>query len=117
MNFYLLLNYAQVNTNDYIYYMNIRNFLGGSLVNILQSRTTAFNAETITKIFYQTCNAVSHMHCQSPPIIHRDLKIENLLIGSEGSIKLCDFGSATTDIHRPDLTWSANQHATLEDNV
>ncbi|KAF7282230.1 hypothetical protein GWI33_003030 [Rhynchophorus ferrugineus] len=90
---------------------------GGSLVNILQSRTTAFNAETITKIFYQTCSAVSHIHSQTPPIIHRDLKIENLLIGSEGSIKLCDFGSATTEIHRPDLTWSANQHAALEDNM
>lgn len=57
------------------------------------------------------------MHAQVPPIIHRDLKIENLLISAESSIKLCDFGSATTEVFRPDITWSANQHSSLEDNV
>lgn len=57
------------------------------------------------------------MHSQAPPIIHRDLKIENLLISSESTIKLCDFGSATVEVFRPDLTWSANQHSALEENV
>lgn len=90
---------------------------GGSLVDILQSRTTAFSAEIITKILYQTCRAVAHMHSQTPSIIHRDLKIENLLISSEGTIKLCDFGSATVDVFQPDLTWSANQHSSLEDTL
>ncbi|KAJ8945124.1 hypothetical protein NQ318_001589 [Aromia moschata] len=90
---------------------------GGSLVEILQARTTALDADTITRIFYQTCRAVSHMHSQAPPIIHRDLKIENLLISGESTIKLCDFGSATTDIYRPDLSWSANQHSSLEENI
>lgn len=90
---------------------------GGSLIEILQTRTTPFNRETIAKIFYQVCKAVAHMHSQVPPIIHRDLKIENLLISGESSIKLCDFGSATTEVMRPDITWSANQHSSLEDNV
>lgn len=57
------------------------------------------------------------MHSQVPPIIHRDLKIENLLISGDSTIKLCDFGSATADIYRPDLSWSANQHSSLEENV
>lgn len=91
--------------------------LGGSLVEILQARTTALDIETITRIFYQTCKAVSHMHSQVPPIIHRDLKIENMLISGDSTIKLCDFGSATADIYRPDLSWSANQHSSLEENV
>lgn len=90
---------------------------GGSLIEILQSRTTPFDKETVTKIFYQVCKAVAHMHSQVPPIIHRDLKIENLLISGESSIKLCDFGSATTEVFRPDVSWSANQHSSLEDNV
>lgn len=66
---------------------------------------------------YQTCKALAHMHSQNPPIVHRDMKIENLLISKDGAIKLCDFGSATLDIFRPDLTWSANQHSNLEENV
>ncbi|KAL3268396.1 hypothetical protein HHI36_007512 [Cryptolaemus montrouzieri] len=90
---------------------------GGSLVNILQARSTAFDLETIVKIFYQTCLAVSYMHSQQPNIIHRDLKIDNLLISSDGFIKLCDFGSATCDVYCPDLTWSANQHTNLEENL
>ncbi|XP_060528873.1 cyclin-G-associated kinase [Cylas formicarius] len=90
---------------------------GGSLVDVLQPRTAPFDAETIAKIFYQTCRAVSHLHSQVPPIVHRDLKIENLLISSDGMIKLCDFGSATVEIFRPNLSWSANQHSCLEENM
>lgn len=90
--------------------------LGGSLVEILQSRTKPFEVDTICRILFQTCKAVIHMHSQSPAIIHRDLKIENLLL-NKGQIKLCDFGSATTNVYQPDITWSANQRSTLEDNV
>ncbi|CAH0555449.1 unnamed protein product [Brassicogethes aeneus] len=90
---------------------------GGSLGEILQSKNSPFDPEIIARIFYQICRAVSHMHAQVPPIIHRDLKIENLLISSENSIKLCDFGSATVEVFRPDLTWSANQHNALEENM
>lgn len=90
---------------------------GGSLVEILQSKSTAFSAEIICKVFYQVCKAVAHMHSQTPAIIHRDLKIENLLLSSDGFVKLCDFGSATVETFRPDVSWSANQRSTLEDNV
>ncbi|XP_050499686.1 cyclin-G-associated kinase [Diabrotica virgifera virgifera] len=90
---------------------------GGSLVEVLQARTSAFDVDLITRIFYQTCRAVAHMHSQNPPIIHRDLKIENLLISAESSLKLCDFGSATTEVYRPDISWTANQHAGLEENM
>lgn len=44
----------------------------------------------------QICRGVQHMHTQSPPIAHRDIKIENVLIDARGTLKLCDFGSATT---------------------
>ncbi len=37
------------------------------------------------------------MHEQSPPIAHRDIKIENIL--RKGNLfKLCDFGSCSTDV-------------------
>ncbi|XP_066260785.1 cyclin-G-associated kinase [Euwallacea similis] len=90
---------------------------GGSLVELLRARTTPFDPEVITSIFYQTCRAVAHMHSQSPAIVHRDLKIDNLLISVENTVKLCDFGSATSEIFQPDLTWSANQHSSLEENL
>ncbi|XP_075970292.1 cyclin-G-associated kinase isoform X2 [Anticarsia gemmatalis] len=90
---------------------------GGSLMEALQNRGQAFPLSTILRVFYQTCRAVQHMHAQVPPIAHRDLKLENFLISNEGTIKLCDFGSATTDIYTPNPSWSANQRNMLEETL
>ncbi|XP_049742474.1 cyclin-G-associated kinase isoform X1 [Elephas maximus indicus] len=75
------------------------------------------SCDTVLKIFYQTCRAVQHMHKQKPPITHRDLKVENLLLSDQGTIKLCDFGSATTVSHYPDYSWSAQKRAMVEEEI
>ncbi|XP_024081424.1 cyclin-G-associated kinase isoform X2 [Cimex lectularius] len=90
---------------------------GGSLEQLRKQSTVGFPPEIVTKILWQACKAVHHMHSQIPPIVHRDLKIENLLLSSEGKIKLCDFGSATSHIIRPDNSWSAQQRFLLEDKM
>ncbi|KAM9328931.1 cyclin-G-associated kinase [Gastrophryne carolinensis] len=91
----------------------------GQLVEYLNKAESKgpLSCDTVLKIFYQTCRAVQHMHKQKPPIIHRDLKVENLLVSSQGTIKLCDFGSATTIAHYPDYNWTAQRRATVEDEV
>ena len=40
------------------------------------------------------CSGVRYCHNQSPPIIHGDIKPENILIDGNGSLKLADFGLA-----------------------
>ncbi|HZU38097.1 MAG TPA: serine/threonine-protein kinase, partial [Gemmataceae bacterium] len=41
------------------------------------------------------CDVLEHMHRQSPPLIHRDLKPDNImLLEDQESIKMIDFGTA-----------------------
>ena len=39
-------------------------------------------------IFMAIAYAVQHLHSQSPPIAHRDLKIENILLHEDGTYKV-----------------------------
>uniref|UniRef100_A0A3P8VGD7 Cyclin-G-associated kinase n=1 Tax=Cynoglossus semilaevis TaxID=244447 RepID=A0A3P8VGD7_CYNSE len=91
----------------------------GQLVDFMKrvEQRAPLSCDTVLKIFYQACRAVQHMHKQKPPIIHRDLKIENLLISNQGTVKLCDFGSATTVSHYPDYSWSAQKRSMVEDEI
>ncbi|XP_028269950.1 cyclin-G-associated kinase isoform X3 [Parambassis ranga] len=91
----------------------------GQLVDFMKrvEQRAPMSCDTVLKIFYQTCRAVQHMHKQKPPVIHRDLKVENLLISNQGTIKLCDFGSATTVSHYPDYSWSAHKRSMVEDEI
>ncbi|KAL3762368.1 hypothetical protein ACHAW5_011109 [Stephanodiscus triporus] len=64
-----------------------------------------FDLPSLVIAFGQICNAVSYLHAQRPPVIHRDLKPVNFLIKAGGSYKLCDFGSAVvghTDLRTPE---------------
>lgn len=45
------------------------------------------------------------------------LQVENFLLTAEGELKLCDFGSSTTELITPDVSWSAQQRDILEDRV
>ncbi|KAK5629606.1 hypothetical protein RRF57_005321 [Xylaria bambusicola] len=51
----------------------------------------------IINIFSDIAEGVACMHYLKPPLLHRDLKVENVLIvmhGAKRKFKLCDFGSA-----------------------
>lgn len=83
---------------------------GGSLYDYLDQIN---DAQTVLKVIYQATKAVAHLHSQN--INHRDIKIENFLLGCDGMLKLCDMGSATSDHHSPDITWSTQQRNSLEE--
>ncbi|XP_044273421.1 AP2-associated protein kinase 1 isoform X12 [Varanus komodoensis] len=77
---------------------------GGQVVNLMNQRLqTGFTESEVLQIFCDTCEAVARLHQCKLPIIHRDLKVENILLHDRGHYVLCDFGSATNKFQNPQL--------------
>ncbi|XP_027030539.2 AP2-associated protein kinase 1 isoform X1 [Tachysurus fulvidraco] len=75
---------------------------GGQVVNLMNQRLqTGFTETEVLQIFCDTCEAVAQLHQYKTPIIHRDLKVENILLHDQGHYVLCDFGSATKKFQNP----------------
>ncbi|CAM1503009.1 Fc.00g077850.m01.CDS01 [Cosmosporella sp. VM-42] len=72
---------------------------GGGLIDFMNTRLQHRLTEPeILNIFTDIAEGVACMHYLKPALLHRDLKVENVLINSKGSVKrfkLCDFGSAS----------------------
>ncbi|XP_072915188.1 AP2-associated protein kinase 1-like isoform X8 [Hemitrygon akajei] len=77
---------------------------GGQVVNLMNQRLqTGFTENEVLQIFCDTCEAVARLHQCKTPIIHRDLKVENILLHDKGHYVLCDFGSATNKFQNPQV--------------
>ncbi|XP_037633250.1 AP2-associated protein kinase 1-like isoform X9 [Sebastes umbrosus] len=75
---------------------------GGQVVNLMNQRLqTGFTEAEVLQIFCDTCEAVARLHQCNTPIVHRDLKVENILLHDRGHYVLCDFGSATNRFQNP----------------
>ncbi|KAJ9193233.1 hypothetical protein DTO021D3_1945 [Paecilomyces variotii] len=91
---------------------------GGGLIDFMNTRLqNRLTEPEILKIFTDVAEGVACMHYLKPPLLHRDLKVENVLISLAGKsvcYKLCDFGSAAPP--RPAAT-SAAEGRLIEDDV
>jgi serine/threonine-protein kinase len=53
--------------------------------------------EKVVEVTKQTCRGLAVAHASSPPIVHRDIKPQNILVGYSGDglhVRLSDFGLA-----------------------
>lgn len=76
----------------------------GDLFSLLQAQPNSCFPENIARYcFYQVMEAISYCHLKK--ILHRDIKLENILITSKGLLKLCDFGYSIQldkhDVNKP----------------
>jgi len=74
-------------------------FCNGECVREMNDNfSQGFPTRKIVEIFAAVTQAVEYIHSKKPPIIHRDLKVENIL-SNFNIYKLCDFGSATRRVY------------------
>jgi AP2-associated kinase len=87
-----------VQTNDgHIAYILIEFCAEGSLFDLMTKyESTKLSEKQIVFIMKEVCEGIKVLHSKKPPITHRDLKIENVLLSNK-KFKLCDFGSCSTD--------------------
>jgi len=80
--------YETFETTKYI--MIIMEYIcGGDLLSFVQKRSK-INELNAKLIFRQIIEALQYIHSQG--IVHRDIKLDNILIDLNNNIKICDFG-------------------------
>ena len=62
-------------------------------VKSLEKEKKYMSEEDIWGLMYDLVSAIGYMHKQKPAMVHRDLKLENVMQGKDGRWKLIDFGS------------------------
>lgn len=96
MNFYGS-NKRQISPTQTEYFILMELCSGGSLLSILQKRNgKPIPEKSLLAMFADMCGAIAQLHGLDPPMAHRDLKIENILFGKDGKLRLTDFGSCTS---------------------
>lgn len=79
-------------------YFTMENVPGGSLDRFWRSYgAKLIPIETTIDIMRQVCRGIAVAHAETPPIIHRDIKPQNILVGYEADglrARISDFGLA-----------------------
>jgi AP2-associated kinase len=109
---------SQLKGGGYEVFLLMEYCSGGGLIDFMNTRLQHRLTEPeILHIFSDVAEGVATMHYLKPPLLHRDLKVENVLITTVSNnkvYKLCDFGSTAPP--RPAATTAAEGRL-IEDDV
>lgn len=74
----------------------IEEFVNGvTLEKYLQQRGPLPQGEAM-RILCGICDGLAHLHSLTPPVIHRDIKLSNVMLAQSGEIKIIDFNASRT---------------------
>ena len=87
------LDYFHVDmAGDRAFYLVQELAAGQSLSQRVEQGWRTQEAE-VRRIAAQVLDILIYLHSQTPPVIHRDIKPQNLIISADGTISLVDFGA------------------------
>ncbi|CAO3592574.1 unnamed protein product [Absidia cylindrospora] len=84
---------------DYATYIICDYCANGSLLQRLLSQPSQpLDDQEKKRLFSQLCNVLDHLH-RKCNVVHKDIKLDNILLDDDMNIKLCDFGLAVYQRH------------------
>lgn len=83
---YFIIDQSQFLVMDYID--------GPNLEELASQQNAPFSLKQVLTWAYQLCDILNYLHSRQPPVIHRDIKPQNLKLGEDQHIILLDFGLA-----------------------
>ena len=72
----------------------LREYIPGQTLAEIVAAQGMLPMEKAATLCIELCAILERLHCQQPPVIHRDIKAENLLLTPDGQLYLIDMGIA-----------------------
>lgn len=86
-----IVNVYDVGQDGFVHYI-VMEYIDGVTLKDLIMRRAPFDNDEILGVAIQIASALNHAHKHN--IIHRDIKPQNILVTSNGTVKVTDFGIA-----------------------
>ncbi len=99
------VDYFQLDTPDDRRFYLVQELVEGESLERARSQGWQPTEDEVKVIAFQVLEILTYLHGLIPPVIHRDLKPDNLIRDPNGRIVLVDFG-AVQDIYRTTLSHS-----------
>lgn len=85
-----IIEYEEVDGKLYV----VEEYIPGETLAEKVEQGYWFSEEETREIVFQLCEALDCLQLQSLPIVHRDIKLSNVMITNDGIVKLIDFNAA-----------------------
>ena len=87
------VDYFQIDTADNRRFYIAQEIAEGQSLAELVAAGDRFSEAEVERIAAEVLEVLQYLHGLNPPIIHRDIKPQNLIRGTDGRIYLVDFGA------------------------
>ncbi|MBX9666298.1 MAG: serine/threonine protein kinase [Candidatus Obscuribacterales bacterium] len=85
-----VLDYFVEDNRDYL----VLEFVPGHTVRQLVRQNGPFNESDVLTYSMKIADILEYLHCQNPPVIHRDITPDNIVLREDDEIVIIDFGAA-----------------------
>lgn len=75
-------------------FLIVMDYIEGNTLGDIILEKGVLSQEDVVDWAIQLCDVLDYLHTRRPPIIYRDMKPSNIMLRSDGSVVLIDFGTA-----------------------